>query len=183
MARRKRPSLLAEIGRLLVEYPEKDWKSLADRLRNRALFDDIATAIDDAVVVVAKSAAEKTKKDRPKRRMSSLARVAQEDKAKAEILSALKSRLTDKDKTVTLAYIRGFASSLGMKEELASRREQVVNQIVHYLATKSTEEIEAALRMALPVQQPRGQEFDRWVDLILGGDASTRRQRYHDAKK
>ena len=175
MARRKRPPLAAEIGRLLVEYPEKDWRALAGRLRDRALIEDIAAAIDDAIALVAKSA-EKTRKERPKSRMSERASVSLEDKAKAEILSALKSRLTDKDKTVTLAYIRGFASSLGMKEELASRREQAANQIVHYLATKTTEEIEAALHTVLPAQQYLGQEFARWVDLILGGDTSTRRQ-------
>ena len=182
MARRKRSTLVAEIGRLLVEYPEKDWKSLADRLRDRALIDEISKAIDDAIAEVPKSV-EKRKKERPKPRVSVLARVAQEDKAKAEILSAVKSRLTDKNKTVTLANIRGVASSLGMKEELAKRREQAVNQIVHYLATKSTEEIEVALRMTFPVEQPQGQEFGRWVDLILGGDASTRRPSYDNTKK
>ena len=180
MARRKRPPLVAEIGRLLVEYPEKDWRALAGGLKDRALIEDIATAIDDAMALVERSK-EKTKKERAKPRMSELARVAREDKPKAEILSALKSRLTDKDKAVTLAYIRGFASSLGMKEELASHREQAVNQIIHYLATRTTVEIEAALRAVVPVQQSLGQEFDRWVDLILGGDAGTRRQKYPGA--
>ena len=42
MARKKRPSLVAEIGRLLVEYPEKDWRALVNRLRERALIEDIA---------------------------------------------------------------------------------------------------------------------------------------------
>ena len=180
MPRKKRPPLVAEIARLIVEYPEKDWKALAGRLRDRALIEDIATAIDDAIALVAKPP-KKARKERSKPRMSELARVSQEDKAKAEILSALKSRLTDKDKAVTLAYIRGFASSLGMKEELAGRREQAVNQIVHYLATKTTEEIEAVLHTVLPVQQPLGQEFDRWVDLILGDNTSTRGQKYPGA--
>ena len=171
MVRRKRPPLVAAIGRLLVEYPEKDWKALARRLRDRALIEEIATAIDDAIAVVAKSA-EKATKEGSKPRASVIAKVAREDAAKAEILYALKSRLTDKGQTGTLAYIRGFASSLGMKEELPSRREQAVNQIVRYLAAKTTGEIEAALRTALPAQRPLGQEFDRWVDLILGTDAS-----------
>ena len=51
---------------------------------------------------------------------------------------------------MTLAYIRGFASSLGMKEELPSRREQAINQIIHYLAARTTVEIEAALRTVVP---------------------------------
>ncbi|MCY4441528.1 MAG: hypothetical protein OXE53_15140 [Deltaproteobacteria bacterium] len=168
--------MVAEIGRLLIEYPEKDWRELAGYLKDRALVENIATAIDDAIALTAKLP-QKVKKERPKPSMSELARVAQEDKEKAETLTALKSRLADKDKTVTLAYIREFASSLGMKEELANRREQAVNQIIQYLATKTTEEIEAALNTMLPVQQSSGQEFDRWVHLILGGDASTRRKK------
>ena len=177
MVRKKRPSLVAEIGRLLVEYPEKDWRTLADRLRDQALIENIAAAIDDAIALVAKSA-KKTKKERSKPHTILASSLVREDEAKAEILSALKSRLTDKDKAVTLADIRGFASSLGMKEELATRREQAVNQIVRYLATKTTEEIEVALHTVLPVQQPLGEEFDRWVNLILGGGTNTRRQEY-----
>ena len=75
MARRKRPPLVAEIGRLLVEYPEKDWRALADGLKDRALIEDIATAVDDAMALVEKSK-EKTKKERPKPRVNELARVA-----------------------------------------------------------------------------------------------------------
>ena len=46
MSRRKRPPLIAEIGRLLVEYPEKDWIALADRLRDGALVQDIASTLE-----------------------------------------------------------------------------------------------------------------------------------------
>jgi hypothetical protein len=176
MARRKRPPLVAEIGRLLVEYPERDWRALADGLRDRALIEALAAAVDDAVELVEKSK-EKSKKERPKPRVNELARVAREDKSKAAVLFELKSRLMDKAKTATLADIRGFASVLGMKEELASRREQAANQIIHYLATRTTIEIEAALRTAEPVQKTTGQEFDRWVDLILGGGVSKQSQK------
>ena len=177
MASRKRPPLVAEIGRLLVEYPEKDWKALAGWVRDRALMENIAAAIDDALAVVARSAV-RTKRARQRPRVSVLDEVAREDRAKAEILLALKSKLSSKDQPVTLAYIRALASSLGMKEELATRREQVVNQIVGYLADKTTDEIKAALSVALPAQQRQGQEFDRWVDLILGGDRSKPRPKH-----
>lgn len=176
MARRKRPGLVAEIGRLLVEYPERDWRALADSLRDRALIEALAAAVDDAVELVERSK-EASKKERPRPRVNELARIAREDKSKAAVLLELKSRLTDKAKIVTLADIRGFASVLGMKEKLASRREQAVNQIIHYLATRTTVEIEAALRTAVPVQKTPGQEFDRWVDLILGGGAIKQSQK------
>ena len=176
MAKSKRPPLVAEIGRLLVEYPAKDWRALADGLKDRSLIAEIATAVDEAIALVEKKK-EKTKAKRLPPRENELARVAREDKPKAEILSALKSRLIDKDNSVTLAYIRGFASSLGMKEDLGGHREQAVNQIIRYLSARTTVEIEAALRTLVPVEQSPDQEFDRWVDLILGGEASTRRQK------
>ena len=175
MAGRKRPPLVAEIGRLLVEYPAKDWKALTDGLRDGALLEDLATALEDAVALV-----EKSKKERPrthtKPRTSALATVAREDRSKAEILGALELRLTDGDHGMTLAYIRGFASSLGMKEELSRRRKQAIEQIIRYLATRTTVEIQAALRAAAPAQRSAGREYDRWVDLILGDGATTRRR-------
>ena len=112
--------MVSEIARLLVEYPERDWNVLVGRIRDRAFIEDLAAAIGDAMEVVAKSA-EKTKKGPSRSRKSILPEVAQKDKGKAEILSELKLRLTDKGQFVTLAHIRGFANSLGMKEELANR--------------------------------------------------------------
>lgn len=167
MGRKRRPSLVAEIGRLLVEYPEKDWRALADRLRERVLVEHIAAAIDDALTLNA-SQVEKTRKVRRQARESIIAKVARVDKAKAERLSALKSRLMDRDTRPPFAYIRGFASSLGIKEELSSRRDQAVNEIVRHLAAKTNDEIDSILTTALSSQPTEGQEFDRWVKLILG---------------
>lgn len=166
MARRKGPSLVSEIARLLVEYPEKDWIALVDRIRDRTFLEDLAAAITDATEVVKKT--RKKANTRPSGFGGSiLAEVAVKDKEKAEILAKIKSRLTDKGQAVTLASLRKFASSLGMKEELANRRNQAVNQIIRYLAAKTTDQIEAALDTALPDQAHEGQEYDRWVDLIL----------------
>lgn len=180
MARRRRPTLIAEIGRLFIEYPAKDWKLLADHIRDPALIDDIVATIEQGIAHAAK-ATEKTKEERPKRRVSRKPRVLPEDEAKAKILTMLKSRLADK--TLTPVNIREFASLLGMKEKLATHRERAGNQIIRYLANKSTEEIEAALRMMLPVERPVGQEFDRWVSLILGDEAKARTQEDPDVKK
>ena len=176
MARTRRPSLVAAIGRLLVEYPAKDWRALANCLRDQTFVNEIATAIDNSIAEVAK-AKQKAKKTRPKRRLSVLAQVAQEDEAKFEVLSALNSQLTENTQGVTLADIRRFADSLGMKEELPRRRAQAVNHIIRYLASRRTEEIKAILHSDFSLQQPAGQEFDRWVDLILGDEASRKGQK------
>ena len=167
MGGRRRPSLVAEIGRLLVEYPEKDWRALADRLRNRELLEDIAAAIDD-VLTLGASPVKKTSKVRRPVRESVIAKVARVDKAKADRLSALKSRLMDRDARLPFAYIRGFASSLGIKEDLSNRRDQAVNEIVRHLAAKTSDEIDSILKTVLSSQPAEGQEFDRWVKLILG---------------
>ncbi len=167
MARSKGRSLVSEIARLLVEYPEKDWSALVDRLRDRAFMDDLVTAITSAREIATKSSA-KAKKSRSGGGRNILAEVAGDDKEKAEILSEIKSRLVDQGQIVTLADLRAFASSLGMKGDLANRRNQAINQIIRYLAGKTTDQIEAALHTALPDQARQGQEFDRWVDLILG---------------
>ena len=171
MGRQRRPTLVAEIGRLLAEYPEKDWRALVNRLREPAFMEDIASAIEDALVSQAKRSARKATTVRRQPHRSVIAKVAQDDKAKAEKLYALKSLLTDSENSLSLGDIRGFAVSLGMKDELANRRDQAINQIVRYLAAKTTDEIEAIVQAGPPAQRKRGQEFDRWVKLILGDDA------------
>ena len=167
MGGRRRPSLVAEIGRLLVEYPEKDWRALANRLKDRELVEDIAAAIDDALALGA-GPVEKTRKVRHPARDSVIAKVARVDRAKADRLSALKSRLMDRDARLPFAYIRSFASSLGIKEDLSNRRDQAVNEIVRHLADKTSDEIDGILKTALSSEPAEGQEFDRWVKLILG---------------
>lgn len=171
VARTRRPPLVAAIGRLLVEYPARDWRALARCLQDQALVNDIAAAIDDSIAEVAE-ARQKRKKRRPIPRVNVLARLAQEDEAKAEVLSALKSKLTEDKQAVRLADIRRFASSLGMKEELPRRRPQAVNQIISYLASRRTEEIKAILQADFSLQQNAGREYERWADLILGNEAS-----------
>ena len=89
MGRKRRPPLVTEIGRLLFEYPKKDWLALADRLRDRVLMDEIATAIDDAVAM-ADASVKRTRSYRRNPRESVLGRVARRDKAKAEKLARLK---------------------------------------------------------------------------------------------
>ena len=151
----------------MVEYPEKDWRALADRLRDRTLTEDVAEFVDNAMSVVAKSGEKRTRTRRGPRE-NVIERVARDDPAKAEKLSALKAQLIDKNQRLPLANIRGLASSLGMKDKLASRRDQAANQIVAYLADKKIEEIEAVLGTALPPPRSQVQEYDRWVNLILG---------------
>ena len=174
MTRRKRPPLIAEIGRLLVEYPEKDWKVLTDHMKDRILMEEIASAVDDALTMIQKSTVKK-KRNRKKPIASVIAEVAREDEEKAKLLSEMVSQLNNKHQPVTLSYIRAFANSIGMKDEIGNRREQAINQIVSYLTKKTTAEIAADICKAVPSEQRSGQEFDRWVNLILGDSQSKAR--------
>ena len=171
MPRKQRPRLIAELARLVVEYPERDWKNLADRLRDRKLMNDLAATIEKAVAVASSSAGGGTKRRESTRLGSILSAVAKQDAKKAEFLTALKARLSDKGQ-VSLAEIRAFAISLGMKEELPKPRPQAVNRVIRHLAKQPAEEIEAALHSGLGDFRGQG-EYDRWVDLILGHSAES----------
>ena len=160
--------MVAEIGRLFVEYPEEDWRVLARGLREGTLIGDVAEAIDALLASGGTSQQVAVEAVSHPRRENVIARVARDDPAKAEKLFALKSWLTRKDSRPTLAVVRGFAASLGMKEELAKRRDQAVNQIVRHLAAQRTDEIDDIVVAAMPRESVEGQEYDRWVKLILG---------------
>lgn len=164
---RRKPSLVAEIGRLLAEYPEEDWRALAGHLRDGTVIENIADAIDELLRSGIKPV-KKTTRARPKPRSDVIRMVAREDEAKAASLEALKSCLTNKDKRVPLAHVRSLGNSLGIKEELPNRREQAVNQIIRYLAAKTTGEIDDVVSAVTTWRQGEGREYERWVKLILG---------------
>ena len=169
MPRKRRPRLIAELARLVVEYPERDWKNLVDRLRDKEFMDDLAATIEGAVNVASKSVDRGGAKKGASEPLANVLRaVAKQDPEKAKILTMLKTRLSDKSNVISLAEIRAFANSVGMKDKLPSRRPQAVNQIVWYLAQKPTEEIEAAMRVELGAYWNQDGGYDRWVDLILG---------------
>ena len=171
MPRKRRPSLAAELARLVVEYPERDWKNLVERLRNRELMDDLAATIEEAVNVASKTIGDSPKKRHFVRLGSVLSAVAEKDAKKAEFLNALKMRLSDKTQ-ISLSEIRVLAASLGMKQELPSRRTQAVSHIIGHLAGKPIEEIEAALDVDVRKWRDENHGYDRWVDLILGVGAA-----------
>ena len=173
MATRRRPPLVTALARLIVEYPEKDWQTLSERLRNREFMEELAEAVDGISKLATKSGG-KQKTKRPTSRRSVLARIAEEDPEKAKILTALRSRLTNKVRPPSLSQIRSLAVAMGMKDHIPSRREQAVDQIVRHLADKTVEEIKTKLHKELPGQRDLGSEYDRWVDLILGARSQSR---------
>ena len=167
MATKRRPPLGVALARLIVEYPETDWKTLSERLRNREFMEELAEAVDGISKLATKSGG-KQKTKRPTSRRSVFARISEEDPEKAKILTALRSRLTDKVRPPPLSQIRSLAVAIGMKDHISSRREQAVNQIIRHLVDKTVEEIKTKLHKEIPGQRDLGSEYNRWVDLILG---------------
>lgn len=172
MPRKRRPSLMAELARLVVEYPEKDWKIIVDRLRDREFMEDLSASIEGAVNIASKSVDRRSAKRNASEHLGNVLKaIAKQDPEKAQFLTILKSRLNDRSNVVSLAEIRAFASSMGMKDKLPSRRPEAVNRIIRHLAQKPTEEIEAALRVERGAYWNPNEGYDRWVDLILGSGA------------
>ena len=164
---RKRPPLIAELARLVAEYPEKDWRALGDSLQNEEFLKQLTIAVETMADLAARSGrAQKTKRKTTPRK-SRFAELAKKEPEKAQMLTTFRDRLTDKSTRPSLAQLRGLAEAMGMKDELSRRREQAVDQILRYLAGWTIQEIETALNRNLPEQRDLGHEYGRWVDLIL----------------
>lgn len=164
---RKRPPLVAELARLLAEYPERDWRALSDSLNNENFLKRLTVTVDVMADLAAKSRRVRNTKRPTIPRRTRLAEIAKEDPEKAQVLTAFRNRLTDKIKRPSMSQLRGLATALGMKDELHKRREQAVNQIIRYLADRTVQEIETVLNIRLPEQRNLGREYGRWVNLIL----------------
>ena len=167
MTRKRRPPLIAALAHLVVEYPEKDWRALGERLRDRKFIEEL-TVIVDVVSELSSKTRGRQKATKVASYRKILAQVAKEDEEKAELLNLFKSQLVSKTSPPSLSQIRDLATALGIKEHLPARREQAVNQLIRHLVSKSVDDIKTALHMGLPDHRDPGHEYGRWVDLILG---------------
>ena len=167
---RKKPPLIAELARLIAEYPEKDWRSLADLLQSDELIKKLAATVETVADLAAKSRYVRKTKPTKMSVKSRLAELAKEDPEKAQILTDFRAKLTDRVALPSVAQIRGLATAMGMKEEIPSHQAQAVDHIIRHLADKTVPEIKNVLSVRLPEQRDLGLEYTQWVDLILGDD-------------
>ncbi|MCA1702066.1 MAG: hypothetical protein LC808_01855 [Actinobacteria bacterium] len=67
-----------------------------------------------------------------------------------------------------MASLRAFAETAGMKEFRPTKREQAITALLRHLVELPLAELRATLARPVPNAAARTDEYERWVELILG---------------
>jgi hypothetical protein len=93
--------------------------------------------------------------------------VRQTDPASADLLDEIWLKLRERELLPTIADVRAFAAVLGRKELAATRRDQAVTELMEHLAGMDPQRLQAEMRITLSSERRFGDEYERWVSLIL----------------
>jgi len=160
----RKKSLIQELSRLLHDYPPEEWEALQKLIVSegvKAIINDVAPVARKAKPPRNKVGTEFPTRGIPK------SLIGLEDE-KRHLLISVRNALRAKELSPTLADLRHFAEVVGIKDRLAVKRNQAVDEIVTFLAEKDLADIHRSVEEAAKERSDLGEEYFRWVDHILG---------------
>lgn len=173
------PEMIADLARLAVRYSPDDWEQLTKCLEDRRARTQLGRLLQE----LAATSHARSKRSGGRRSASQtqqlrevLAKAHDEDPARAEMLEDMWTKLRRRELLPTLAAVRAFAEAAGLKELGANRREQAIVELIRQLVAMPSEDLEQMMRQTVVVDRRLGEEYERWVRLILhrrGGSASS----------
>ena len=167
------PKLIADLARLVTRYDPEDWTALSrlvqdgdSRTKLAAMLDEFANA----------SARQRLKnQSRPSGRHTNpnirdrLAELHESDPQRADVLNDLRMKLRSRELLPDMPSIRAFGQAVGMKTPVSGKRDQAISEIIGYLMTLPDGALQTALsRATMRVDRKLGDEYEKWVALILG---------------
>ncbi len=165
------PRLLKDLGRLAQRYPPEQWSLLA------AWVDDDRNQRKLAHLLREMTEASRSARDRPgpTRAPSSRAEtirktikeMQEEDPERAAALEALWEKLRAREMLRTMAEMRSFVAHAGLNDLGSTRREQAVAELMVQLMALPKDDVERIARAPSIEDRDLGEEYERWVQLIL----------------
>jgi hypothetical protein len=161
--------LLADLARLLRRYSPDDWRTLADWLKNDSKRHE-AILVLEQFAAVSKTATSRQRGERRPAINRLLLEIRESDPRRADLLRDFHMSLLARDILPTSQDLRFFAGRVGVKDIPAfHKREQGINYIMRELADLPYERLVEVLSQAADVRRDLGEEYERWVGLILKG--------------
>jgi len=167
------PKLIADLARLVSRYDPEDWAALSRLVQDK----DSRTALAAMLDEFAEASARQRLKNQPRtsaRRTKPnirdrLVALRETDPKRADLLDDLRMRLRSRELLPDMPSIRAFSQAVGMKTPVSSQRDQAISEIVGYLITLPDGALQTALsRATMRVDRKLGDEYEKWVTLILG---------------
>jgi hypothetical protein len=160
---------LVEMIRVLQRYSKEDWRNLAETLKDdstRAQLIELAELLSiprrQPKLQMGAQVRGQNHDFRPLLATSSL------DKEKLKRLKDLQMGIQNKRIFSSTKELREFALSLGLKLSPKYSRERISHELIEHLASLPANEIESKMLKHQTGQRDYGQEYEKWVNLILG---------------
>lgn len=166
--------LVEDLARLTARYPPGDWRALLE------CFEDEARRNQVRELLLELQAASRARPRRPTKRRGAkkdsraatvrdeIKRLRETEPARADFLDDVWTRLRARELLPKMPMVRAFAETVGMKGLETTARDQAVSELMAHLVHVPRESLERSLR-ATPIEDRQlGEEYERWVRLILG---------------
>jgi hypothetical protein len=168
--------LIADLARLATRYAPEDWEILLEGLEDEKRRAQIVALLQELAatsrVRPRKATRDSDHRARLPRVRDALAKARVEDPARAERLEEAWARLRRRELLPDMRSIRAFAEAAGLKGITSAKREQAINEVMELLIGLPTEALERMLQSPVVYDRASGDEYERWVHLILGRDES-----------
>ena len=170
--------LIADLARLSVRYGPDDWDHLLELLEDERRRGQVTRLLRELAASSRARRQNRPKGSRPApprahRVREALAAIGEVDPGRAELLEEVWRKLRQRELLPTLPLIRAFAEATGLKGLGGSKRDQAVTELMEQIVDMPHEELERLMRETVVQDRKLGEEYERWVRLILGQPSST----------
>lgn len=159
--------LLAELARLARRYPPEAWESLLYWLEDEAHRKQVVSLLSELARLSSRTPSRSRKPEIKASVPHVLADMQRTDGRKADLLQDFWRKLVAREVLPSQASIRSFAEMVGLRIPTSKKREQAVNDLVRQLIDLPYDDIQSALEKTAMTSRDFGQEYERWVNIIL----------------
>jgi hypothetical protein len=166
--------LVEDLGRLAARYPPSDWRALLECLEDETRRNQVRELLLDLQFASSSRPRRPTKARSAKKESRAaivrdeIRRLRETEPARADFLDDVWMRLRARELLPKMPMVRAFAETVGMKGLEATAREQAVSELMAHLVHVPPESLERSLRETTVDDRQLGEEYERWVRLILG---------------
>jgi hypothetical protein len=168
MNKESNSDLLIDLARLTKKYPPEQWEAVIDCLKDEERRKKVLALIQELSGISKKIHDKSRKKQGILGIAHLLDEVSQADPQKAQLLKEFWRKLLSHEILPTLSTLRMFAEAAGLPVISAKKREQAINELMRQFVNLPYENIQNALQKASIARSDFGEDYERWVGLILG---------------
>lgn len=159
--------LIYDLARLARRYPPEDWETILRWLND----EDSRKQMINLFQEIRAMSSQQRKKTSGLRGASRIPGLLEEiktkDPAKGTILSDFWRKLRNRELLTKVSNIRMFADIVGLQAIHSTKRDQAIGELMRQLIDLPRDKVESALQKASVAPRNFGDEYERWVTLIL----------------